>query len=181
MASPCTGSSCATNQETQRPALAIAGALPKMSHSETYESFDKKFANSRTGSSKRVYKRNGEILAVPWYTPNSSYDKPASMRINSTMRASFRDPNMKATLTPYDPNALRNRLPVKFRDEAIPCVRFCKARGEHTYECAPPPDGGTARAGRSRARRAPAPVHTSDDMTDASLTPPALPVLLAAS
>ena len=52
------------------------------------------------------------------------------------MKASFKDPNVKAALTAYHPNAIRNRLPVEFKDSAIPGKRFCYPRNNHTYECA---------------------------------------------
>ena len=54
----------------------------------------------------------------------------------STTKSDFKNPNLKASLTPYDPNALRNRLKVEFKDAAIPGIRFCKERNGHTYECA---------------------------------------------
>lgn len=46
---------------------------------------------------------------------------------------------MKAKLTQYDPNALRNRLPVTFDNAAVPATRFCAPRNEHTYKCVMPP------------------------------------------
>ena len=52
------------------------------------------------------------------------------------MKESFKDPNLKAALTPYHPNAIRNRLPVEFKDSAVPGKRFCYPRNQHTYECA---------------------------------------------
>jgi len=91
---------------------------------------------SRTGSSRGVSKQNGEIIAKPHPTMKKSYAGNDSERgkLNSTTKADYKDPNLKATLTPYDPNALRNRLPVEFKDAAIPHRRFCKARNEHTYD-----------------------------------------------
>ena len=53
------------------------------------------------------------------------------------MMASYRNPNKKQELSAYHPNAIRNRLPVVFKDAAVPGKRFCKPRNEHTYECAP--------------------------------------------
>ena len=50
------------------------------------------------------------------------------------LRASFKDPNEKAPMIAYDPNALRNRLPVKFDNAAEPFRRFCAPRNNHTYE-----------------------------------------------
>ena len=58
-------------------------------------------------------------------------------RVRSTMMASYRNPNKKQELSAYHPNAIRNRLPVVFKDAAVPGKRFCKPRNEHTYECAP--------------------------------------------
>ena len=52
------------------------------------------------------------------------------------MQASFKNPLEKQALSAYDPNALRNRLPVEFEGAAKPCVRFCSERNGHTYECA---------------------------------------------
>ena len=51
------------------------------------------------------------------------------------MMASYRNPNKKQELSAYHPNAIRNRLPVVFKDAAVPGKRFCKPRNEHTYEC----------------------------------------------
>ena len=56
--------------------------------------------------------------------------------MRSTNKDSYRDPNLKAALVPYHPNAPRSRLPVHFQDEAKPFRRFCKPRNEHSYECA---------------------------------------------
>jgi len=55
------------------------------------------------------------------------------MDTNSTSRDAFKDPNIKAALGKYDPNAGRNRLPTKFDNEAKPYVRFCQARNVSTY------------------------------------------------
>ena len=52
----------------------------------------------------------------------------------STCKESYKDPNMKAQLTKYHPNARRSRLPEHFANEAKPYVRFCQVRNEHTYE-----------------------------------------------
>ena len=49
------------------------------------------------------------------------------------MKDSYKDPNVKAALTPYHPNAQRSRLPVHFRNEAKPYVRFCQQRNQQTY------------------------------------------------
>ena len=92
---------------------------------------------SRTGSSRGVTKQNGEIIAVPHPTMKKSYADNAaggSEVANSTMRGSFTDPRRKAPLMKYHPNALRNRLPVEFKDAAIPAVRFCHPRNDHTYD-----------------------------------------------
>ncbi len=50
------------------------------------------------------------------------------------MKDSFKDPNLKAALTPYHANAQRSRLPVTFKNEAKPFRRFCQVRNEHTYD-----------------------------------------------
>ena len=60
----------------------------------------------------------------------------SASRVRSTNKDSYRDPNLKAALVPYHPNAPRSRLPVHFQDEAKPFRRFCKPRNEHSYECA---------------------------------------------
>ena len=62
--------------------------------------------------------------------------QPSAHRLRSTNKDSYRDPNLKAALVPYHPNAPRSRLPVHFQDEAKPFRRFCKPRNEHSYECA---------------------------------------------
>ena len=68
------------------------------------------------------------------------------------MKDAFKDPNHKAALTPYHPNAIRNRLKVEFKDSAIPSVRFCHPRNEITYECAAGP-AGTCGQGTFASRR----------------------------
>ena len=92
---------------------------------------------SRTGSSRGIYRQNGEIIAIPHPVMKKSYAgnaEAAAFDCKSTMKESFKDPNVKAALTKYHPNALRNRLPVEFKGAAIPGVRFCHPRNEHTYE-----------------------------------------------
>ena len=92
---------------------------------------------SRTGSSRGVLKQNGEIIAVAHPVMKKSYASNTaggSEVATSTMRGSFTDPRRKAPLMKYHPNALRNRLPVEFKDAAIPCVRFCHPRNDHTYD-----------------------------------------------
>ena len=64
------------------------------------------------------------------------------------MKESFKDPNRKAALIAYHPNAIRNRLPVEFKDSAKPYVRMCYPRNEHTYDFF----GGTQEAGYQRFR-----------------------------
>ena len=97
---------------------------------------------SRTGSSRGVYKRNGEIMAVPHAGVEASWaanEKTAARGVTlSTMKDSFKDPNLKAALTPYHPSAQRSRLPVTFANEAKPFKRFCQVRNQHTYKCAAP-------------------------------------------
>ena len=93
---------------------------------------------SRTGSSRGYYKRNGELIAVPHPVPMSSAEMTARSAargaLTSTNKDSYRDPNLKAALTAYHPNAIRNRLPVEFKDAAIPGKRFCYPRNQHTHE-----------------------------------------------
>ncbi|KOO33937.1 hypothetical protein Ctob_010753 [Chrysochromulina tobinii] len=90
---------------------------------------------SRTNSSKGVYKRNGETMAICHKTIPKSYGGPTNSKANtSTMGESFKDPNMKQALTPYHPLAIRNRLPVVFDNAPIPRARFCFPRNNHTYD-----------------------------------------------
>ena len=90
---------------------------------------------SRTGSSKGVYKRNGEIMAIPHYDNDIGRMENTNRAVpNSTSKESFKDPNQKMQLTPYHPNAQRSRLPIKFKDEAKPHKRFCQVRNQHTYD-----------------------------------------------
>ena len=72
------------------------------------------------------------MLRLPPLTSPQHY--PARLLCYSTMKESFKDPNVKAALTLYHPNAIRNRLPVEFKNSAIPHVRFCHPRNKHTYE-----------------------------------------------
>ena len=74
---------------------------------------------SRTGSSRGVYRQNGELIAVPHRVMKKSYAANAAagnLTAPSTMKDSYKDPNVKAALTKYHPNAIRNRLP---------CVSCC--------------------------------------------------------
>ena len=105
---------------------------------------------SRTGSSRGVTKQNGEIIATPHPTMKKSYGGEVKdpNGLLSTSKMSFKDPNMKAALTPYHPNAIRNRLPVEFKDAAIPATRFCHPRNKHTYDFF----GGSQEAGYQRFR-----------------------------
>ena len=105
---------------------------------------------SRTGSSRGYYKRNGELIAVPHPVPMSSAEMTARSAargsLTSTNKDSYRDPNLKAALVPYHPNAPRSRLPVHFKDEAKPFRRFCKPRNEHSYDIFnQPPEPGFVR------------------------------------
>ena len=73
---------------------------------------------SRTGSSRGVYRQNGELIAVPHRVMKKSYAANAAagnLTAPSTMKDSYKDPNVKAALTKYHPNAIRNRLP------CVPC------------------------------------------------------------
>jgi len=90
---------------------------------------------SRTNSSKGVYKRNGETMAICHPVLPKSYGGPTNSKANtSTTKDSFKDPNMKQALTPYHPHAIRNRLPVVFDDAPKPRERFCYPRNVHTYD-----------------------------------------------
>lgn len=42
-------------------------------------------------------------------------------------------------LQPYHPEAICNRLPVVFDNEAIPCVRYCAPRNVHQVSLGPKP------------------------------------------
>ena len=93
---------------------------------------------SRTGSSRGYFKQNGEIVAIAHPTSASASalaaERGVKARLNSTMKESYKNPNHKQALMAYHPNAIRNRLPVKFDGAAIPGKRFCSPRNNHTYE-----------------------------------------------
>ena len=95
---------------------------------------------SRTGSTKGSFKRNGEVLGYAHFTPPA---RPAASRevMTSTAKASYKDPNEKQPIVKYDPNALRNRLPVVFEGAAKPFARFCQVRNNHTYDFMNPGNG----------------------------------------
>ncbi len=95
---------------------------------------------SRTGNSKGCFKRNGEILAYAHFTPPPFPDASRPV-MTSTAKASFKDPNEKQPIVKYDPNALRNRLPVVFDGAAKPYARFCQVRNNHTYDFMNPGNG----------------------------------------
>ena len=75
-------------------------------------------------------------MAIPFPTAVNeallNENKPFSD--NSTMKESYKDPNLKAALSAYDHNAQRNRLPVHFKNEAKSYRRFCQERNVHTYD-----------------------------------------------
>lgn len=89
---------------------------------------------SLTGSSLGTYRRNGEVMAVCHKTGVAPIKTPAPTCGQSQTKDSFKDPGQKAALMPYHPNALRNRLPVEFKNAAVPQARFCYPRNEHTYD-----------------------------------------------
>jgi len=66
---------------------------------------------SRTNSTKGYFKRNGELVAIPHSVPVSSAllnEKTAARgSLTSTNKTDFKDPNLKASLTAYHPNAPR--------------------------------------------------------------------------
>ena len=97
-------------------------------------------SKSRTGSTKGSFKRNGEVLGYAHFTPPA---RPAASRevMTSTAKASYKDPNEKQPIVKYDPNALRNRLPVVFEGAAKPFARFCQVRNNHTYDFMNPGNG----------------------------------------
>ena len=93
---------------------------------------------SRTGSTRGTYKLHGEIIALPFRSKKASWKTVEASANNvatqSTMMASYKDPNLKAQLTPYHPLAPRNRMPVKFKNEPTPGKRFTKDRNAGTYD-----------------------------------------------
>lgn len=91
---------------------------------------------SRTGNSRGYYQSNGELLAKVHPKGCVTHVSEPKRYLLSTARTSFKDPNAKAQLIPYHPNALRNRLVVEFQNEAIPGRRFCAPRNQTSYECA---------------------------------------------
>ena len=46
-------------------------------------------------------------------------------------------------MCPYDPNALRSRLPIDYGDQSKPHVRFCKPRNVSSFEITDPNLGHT--------------------------------------
>ena len=75
---------------------------------------------------------------LPWKLLSYSLQGFERANHRSTSKASYKDPNMKMQLTPYHPNAQRNRLPVKFDNEATPFRRFCQVRNASVeYASAP--------------------------------------------
>jgi len=93
---------------------------------------------SRTGSSRGYHAVNGDVIAIPHKLPKSSSGPRneatrVPRNLSSTMKDSYTDPNQKRALTPYHPLAPRNRLPVRFDNEAKPHTRFCQARNVSSF------------------------------------------------
>ena len=70
---------------------------------------------------------------------------------HSTTKTAFPDPRVTEPLTPYRPNAMRNRLPTHFKGEAKPCRRFCQPRNLTSAEFTDAMKGST-KAGFLRFR-----------------------------
>ena len=119
------------------PARRVESVKERMGGSATAPGISSK---SRTGSTKGSFKRNGEVLGYAHFTPPA---RPAASRevMTSTAKASYKDPNEKQPIVKYDPNALRNRLPVVFEGAAKPFARFCQVRNNHTYDFMNPGNG----------------------------------------
>jgi len=116
-------------------------------------SFCKPSFMSNTGSSRGVYKRNGEVLAIPHPVPQGSWKLNEDMAMRqsaiSTATDSYQDPLRKQKLVAYHPNAARNRNAVVFPNEAEPFKRFCQPRNETTFDFM---SNGTQEPGYQRFR-----------------------------
>ena len=75
-----------------------------------------------------MYRQNGEMLAVAFPTATKGYDSKTRLVPTSTMKTSYKNPNVKEALTPYDWNALRNRIEPTFDNAPKPRLRFCHPR-----------------------------------------------------
>mmetsp|Transcript_17703 Transcript_17703/g.43941 ORF Transcript_17703/g.43941 Transcript_17703/m.43941 type:complete len:152 (-) Transcript_17703:363-818(-) len=99
---------------------------------------------SKTGSSLGVTKVNGQVFAVAHSHKKTGYKAPnsetnvQSLGADTTYKNTFVPPKVtdsgKKPLVPYQANAPRNRMPVKFPNEAVPHQRFCAPRNTSTVQ-----------------------------------------------
>lgn len=104
------------------------------------------------GSAVAVMKSNGEIFAKPHPHKLTGYKAKNSETNTKTLGSSttykeFHSVDTKASsgkkavpgpLVPYHENAMRNRMPVKFPNEAIKGARFCAPRNVSTISLGGP-------------------------------------------
>jgi len=117
----------------------------------------------RTNTASKIVMQNGECFGVlhahkltGYKAPNAYGHSPAFPKGTSYKDAfkASQSPQTQASpaesgrlankdLSPYDPNALRSRLPVDFGDQSKPAVRFCKPRNVSNFEITDPNLGHT--------------------------------------
>merc|ERR1711998_640819 len=110
-----------------------------------------KFDN-QLGSAVAIMRNSGEVFAVPHphkltgYRAKNSETNTKTLGANTTYKEYFdiekqKPPEEKTVpgpLVPYTANAMRNRLPVKFPNEAIKGARFCAPRNVSTINLGGP-------------------------------------------
>jgi hypothetical protein len=94
--------------------------------------------DTKTTTAKKVFLKNGELFAVPFPKKSRAISAPPT-RVESvtSYKAAFVDTShaiqpaqgsgarRKKPLVPYQAEAMRSRLPVKFENEAVPYKRYC--------------------------------------------------------
>merc|ERR1712028_171640 len=106
----------------------------------------------RTNTASQISTVNGEAFGVlhahkltGYKAPNAYGHSPAFSKdtVYSTSFVRRGNVNGHKELSPYDPNAMRSRLPVTFADNAKPGTRFCRPRNVSQYQLVDPNTGHT--------------------------------------
>merc|ERR1711865_73666 len=121
-------------------------------HIPTTRSKPNAMSRVRTNTAAQVRKVNGEAFGVlhahkltGYKSPNAYGHSPAFSK-DTTYSSGFQRHNNghgPKQLSPYNPNAMRSRLPVTFGETAKPAMRFCRPRNVSQYQLVDPNAGHT--------------------------------------
>jgi len=105
----------------------------------------------RTNTAAKIRNVNGEAFgllhahkATGYKSPNAYGHSPAFQKHTTyTGVYTFHKPGGVKQLSPYDPNAMRSRLPVVFGNNARHGARFCRPRNVSSFQMMDPNTGHT--------------------------------------